>query len=150
MSTINQEVLVGLIDTLSTQITSPTQIQDKHQTKNAALATQFVCHMSLLLQPRVRRLKQIFLFGTPGCGKSTILNLIKGIVGTRAFTPGAEASTAFALCGFVGHNTDVMVLDEMDAKTVQQFTPSQLNGILEGYLDTQVSKKHQVNNPLPT
>ena len=123
MSTINQEVLVDLIDTLSTQVTSPAQIQDKHHTKNTALATQFVCHISLLLQPRVRRLKQIFLFGTPGCGKSTILNLIKG------------------------HNTDVMVLDEMDVKTVQQFTPSQLNGILEGYLDTQVSKQHQVNNP---
>lgn len=145
MTTINQGVIVDLINTLSTQITSPEQIKDTHQSTNLALATQLVCHMSLLLQPRVRRLKQIFLYGTPGCGKSSILNLIKSIVGNRAFTPGAEASTAFALCGFIGHNTDVMVMDEMDAKTVQQFSPAQLNGILEGYLDTQVSKKHQVN-----
>lgn len=145
MTTIHQGVLVELIHLLSSQITYPQQIHDTHQTTNIHLATQFVFHLSLLLQPRVRRLKQIFLYGTPGCGKSTILNLIKSIVGNRAFTPGAEASTAFALCGFVGHNTDVLIMDEMDAKTVQQYTPAQLNGILEGYLDTQVSKKHQVS-----
>jgi len=81
---------------------------------------------------------------TLGCGKSTILGLITSVVGTRAFTPGAEASTAFALCGFVGHNTDVLILDEMDCKVVSQFTPAQLNGLLEGHLDTQVAKKHQV------
>ena len=45
----------------------------------------------------------------------------------------------------MGHNTDVLILDEMDCKTVQQYTPAQLNGILEGYLDVQVAKKHQVS-----
>ena len=145
MTYINQSVLVDLLHTLKHQLTSPSQVADTYHTTNALLATQLICHISLLLQPRVRRLKQIFLFGTPGCGKSTILNLITNIVGTRAFTPGAEATTAFALCGFVGHNTDVLILDEMDCKVVSQFTPAQLNGLLEGHLDTQVAKKHQVS-----
>lgn len=145
MTHINQSVLVDLLHTLKHQLTSPSQISDTYHATNALVATQFICHISLLLQPRVRRLKQIFLFGTPGCGKSTILNLITSVVGTRAFTPGAEATTAFALCGFVGHNTDVLILDEMDCKVVSQFTPAQLNGLLEGHLDTQVAKKHQVS-----
>lgn len=71
--------------------------------------------------------------------------MVKEIVGTRAFTPCSEANTAFALTAFVGHNTDVLILDELDCNIARQFTPSQLNGILEGYLDTQVSKKHQVS-----
>jgi len=144
MTHINQSVLVGLIKKLSIQITTPAQVGDSHQTTNMPLATQITCHLALLLQPRVRRLKQVFLYGTPGCGKSTLLNLVKSIVGNRAFTPGAEASTAFALNGFIGHDTDVLLMDEMDSRTVMQYTPSQLNGILEGHLDTQVSKKHQV------
>lgn len=73
----------------------------------------------------------------------------RSIVGTRAFTPGSEASAAFALTAFIGHNTDVLILDELDCNIPRQFTPSQLNGILEGYLDTQVSKKHQVSQHLP-
>ena len=55
MGHINQRALVALIHKLSAQITTPDQIQDKTTTKNIPLAIRLVCHISLLLQPRVRR-----------------------------------------------------------------------------------------------
>ena len=133
-----------VVNGLAKVLCKATEIENPPPFENTDMALRLLCNFSLVFKPRVRRQDQIFLLGTPGAGKSTILGLFKSVCGSRMFTPCGEATVAFSIDAFLGREKGIYLQDEVDCKTVAIFQPFHLNAILEGHLDTLVSKKHMV------
>ena len=73
---------------------------------------QLIYHLSTYMARRYEKAPQILIYGVPGCGKTTLKNLLMAMFTNRCFDAGVESQGAFQAASFLGKQKSAIWLTD--------------------------------------